>query len=302
MAQSWPHIEVVVLDNHSTDHTAAVMARLMAEDPRVRHVRHERNIGMLANFNAIPALVDGDYFAMLTDDDFYEPEFLITALRCFEADPDVALVACNAPTLIRGVAKGSQLDYWREGKYPAGGSSVFKCLLGHYPIITNCLFKASLEDMFHFEQGLGNTGDGYILTAACASHTIYISRYVSGYWNNDGDNASSLQAFDPVLITDIALVEYSLYRALAGKRRFPRHWLVVAWFKRCLSILVAADKMDFAQLRAKSRLGSEFGPVARSCLGGLSRIHLIRMFMSMLSFFRRAARGRVARDSDRFGH
>jgi glycosyltransferase involved in cell wall biosynthesis len=294
LGQSWSALQVVVLDNHATDDTVGVMQRLTALDPRVTHVRRPENIGMLANFNAIPGLVDADYFAMLTDDDTYEPEFLATALQWFGKYPELGFVACDAPTRRFGVVQGSQLDYWREGCYPAGAGTL-NCLLGHYPIITNCLFRADIRDAFRFETELGNTGDGYILTAISASHPIAISRYVSGSWNNDGDNASSLQPFDAKLIARIAIGEYALYRGLAAEGRFARRWLVVAWFKRGLSVLIAADRIGFRELRSGAPIDDAFGVVSRTILAAITRTRAIRVIPRILSMLRSRSRSRVQR-------
>ncbi len=298
LGQSWANLDVIVLDNHSTDHTVDVMQRLIARDARVRHVRHMQNMGMLANFNAIPSLVDGDYFCMLTDDDTYEPDFLTTALGWFDRYPELGFVACDAPTRKYGVIQGSQLDYWPEGRHAAGAGTL-KCLLGHYPIITNCLFRADLRDEFRFEPDLGNTGDGYILTEICANHPVGISRYVSGSWNNDGDNASSLQGFDATLITRIAIAEYELYRGLFASGRFARRWLVVAWFKRCLSVLVAADRAGVRILRSDTPLDSAFGPASRGVLTAIVATRVIRFFPWLLSTWRRYTKSRVRRDDGR---
>ena len=301
LGQSWPELRVVVLDNHSTDGTAEVMQRLTALDARVTHVRHRENIGMLANFNAIPALVDADYFSMLTDDDTYEPEFLATALQWFGNYPDLGFVACDAPTRRFGVVQGSQLDYWREGRYPAGAGTL-NCLLGHYPIITNCLFRADMRNAFRFETELGNTGDGYILTAISASHPIGISRYVSGSWNNDGDNASSLQPFDAKLIARIAIGEYALYKGLASNGRFAHRWLVVAWFKRGFSVLIAADRIGFKELRSGAPIDEAFGVVSRAILAAITRTRAIRAIPRILSMLRSRSRSRVKRtDGQRAG-
>jgi glycosyltransferase involved in cell wall biosynthesis len=298
LRQTWPGVEVVVLDNHSTDHTPDVMRRLTARESRVTHVRHPDNIGMIANFNVIPVLVEGDFFAMLTDDDTYEPGFVATALGFFDTFPDVGMVACDAPTRRDDVIQGSQLDYWREGRHSAG-EGVAKCLLGHYPIITNCLFRAGLRDEFRFEPDLGNTGDGFILTSVSANHAIAVSRYVSGYWNNDGDNASSLQAFDPVQIARIAIAEYALYRRLAEHGRFARRWLAVAWVKRGLSVLVAADKGGFAKVRAGAELDRTFGLVALACLKTMVLTRAIRLFPWILSAVRKRSRALIRRAGGR---
>lgn len=292
LAQTWPGVEVVVLDNHSTDGTDEVMRRIVAEYPRVRHVRRPSNIGMFGNLNAIAGLVDADFFAMLTDDDTYEPGFIETAMRLFDRWPDVDLVACDAPARYHGVVKGSQMDYWKEGYYRAG-SGVLKCLLNHYPLITNCLFRERLRGEFHFRPELGNTGDAYILTSVFAEHATYVSHYRSGYWNNDGDNASSRDGFNPVAIANTAMAEYRLYRQRARDGRFGRGWLVVAWLRCWMMVLIAADRAGFATLRRSCMLDASFGPMARVVLAAVAWSRIIRIVPSILTIIRRWERVRT---------
>ncbi|WP_043692807.1 glycosyltransferase family 2 protein [Luteibacter sp. 9133] len=291
LSQTCAGIEIVVLDNASSDGTAEALGRWAEKYPQIRHVRHVSNIGMIANFNAIAGLVDADFFTVLTDDDTYEPDFIATALGLFDAWPSIDMVACDAPTRVHGVVKGSQLDYWREGFYPAG-SALMKCFLGHYPLITNCLYRAALREDFYFHPALGNTGDGYILTSILASHDAYVSRFRSGYWNNDGDNASSLQAFDPVLIANTAIYEYGLYRALVQAGRLAKLWLLIAWCKRWTTLLVAADKAGFDQLRVQTKVDQSFGPFSRLLLKLLWRLRVIRIVPGILSALRRRQRAR----------
>ncbi|MFY7907629.1 MAG: glycosyltransferase family 2 protein, partial [Burkholderiaceae bacterium] len=49
LAQQDVDLEVVVSDNASTDHTAAVVAA-HAGNPRLRYFRNETNLGMVANW------------------------------------------------------------------------------------------------------------------------------------------------------------------------------------------------------------------------------------------------------------
>lgn len=43
--QTHPNLEIIISDDHSTDATPAVAQRLAAQDPRIRHLRLERNSG-----------------------------------------------------------------------------------------------------------------------------------------------------------------------------------------------------------------------------------------------------------------
>src|SRR2546423_6359595 len=64
-------VEVVVVDDGSTDATAEGLARL--DDPRLRVVRHERARGVAQARNAGIAAARGEWIALLDDDDLWAP-------------------------------------------------------------------------------------------------------------------------------------------------------------------------------------------------------------------------------------
>jgi glycosyltransferase involved in cell wall biosynthesis len=71
LAQTYSRIEIVVSDNDSQDDT---WQRLQAlNDPRLRAIRQENNVGMVGNFNACLDAATGELFLMLSDDDLLEP-------------------------------------------------------------------------------------------------------------------------------------------------------------------------------------------------------------------------------------
>lgn len=96
--------EVVVVDDASTDGSAAVAERLAADDPGVRVVRRAVNGGPATARNAGLRLASGRYVAFLDADDEYAPGFLAAAAQILDADPSVAglvtgveLVDCHRP-------------------------------------------------------------------------------------------------------------------------------------------------------------------------------------------------------------
>lgn len=82
LAQQGVDLEVVVSDNASTDHTAAVVAA-QASDTRVRCFRNERNLGMVANWRlAIYERARAPLFVLLSDDDYLtDPHYLARAVH-----------------------------------------------------------------------------------------------------------------------------------------------------------------------------------------------------------------------------
>ncbi len=90
LAQTCADIEVVVLDDASTDATQAVVAAF-ADEPRLRYVRHARNVGIADNWRAGIASCAGEFFCLLHDDDTLEPEFVSLLLPPLQADADLVL-------------------------------------------------------------------------------------------------------------------------------------------------------------------------------------------------------------------
>ena len=66
------HCSITVLDNHSTDATAAVCERFRPKLPKVHHVRHPKNIGGLANYLRGIELARAEYTWVICDDDNYD--------------------------------------------------------------------------------------------------------------------------------------------------------------------------------------------------------------------------------------
>jgi glycosyltransferase involved in cell wall biosynthesis len=82
LAQTYEPLEIVVVDNASTDATAELIAA--AGDPRVRYVRNEKNIGANGNFNACLQHARGTWFLLLHDDDRIDPDFVTTTMEALE--------------------------------------------------------------------------------------------------------------------------------------------------------------------------------------------------------------------------
>lgn len=111
LAQDDVRLELIVVDDASTDGTCAYLATL--SDPRIRTIQAKRNGGPGAARNLGLAAARAPVVAFLDSDDAYRPRRLSMALAAFAAD---AGLVCTLSGAVRHDLKRS-----REARIPAVG-------------------------------------------------------------------------------------------------------------------------------------------------------------------------------------
>lgn len=91
-------VEVLVVDDASSDDSVEVARRLAEQDPRVRVTVHETNHGHIATFNEALWSATGDYVVKLDSDDVLTPGSLARGAAVLDAHPRVGLVYGNPLT------------------------------------------------------------------------------------------------------------------------------------------------------------------------------------------------------------
>jgi hypothetical protein len=96
LGQTEKDLELVTVDDGSTDDTAAILASYAARDPRVRVVRQPANGGITRALVAGCAAARAPIIARQDCGDVSRPERLRRALALLAANPDCVLAACEA--------------------------------------------------------------------------------------------------------------------------------------------------------------------------------------------------------------
>jgi glycosyltransferase involved in cell wall biosynthesis len=95
LAQSYPDLELLIIDDGSKDDTASIAERIQRENPsRVRVIRRA-NGGLAAARNTALSAARGEFFALLDSDDLWEPGFLEHQMKTFSSAPSIDLVTAN---------------------------------------------------------------------------------------------------------------------------------------------------------------------------------------------------------------
>ncbi|MEW6516278.1 MAG: glycosyltransferase family 2 protein [candidate division FCPU426 bacterium] len=87
-AQDWPGLDILVVDNGSTDNTAANVRR---EFPQARLLSLPKNIGFAAANNAGVEHSPAEYMALISNDVYLPTNFISRLVAALEADPLAAI-------------------------------------------------------------------------------------------------------------------------------------------------------------------------------------------------------------------
>ncbi len=103
LAQTYPHLEIVVVDDESMDNASSIASRY----PGVRCVREE-NSGMAGARNVGIRSTNGDFLVFLDADDTLLPDAIEAGLRELEQHPECA---CAVGTYRRTSHDGKPLEH-----------------------------------------------------------------------------------------------------------------------------------------------------------------------------------------------
>ena len=87
------HLEILIVDDCSTDKTGIVAQQLAQEDARIQYFRNPKTYGVSKSRNLMIERATGEYVAFLDSDDTWEPNKLEVCLKMLAENPEVKAVA-----------------------------------------------------------------------------------------------------------------------------------------------------------------------------------------------------------------
>jgi glycosyltransferase involved in cell wall biosynthesis len=95
LGQTESKLELIVIDDGSSDRSAAAARTAIGSDPRGRVIRLERNVGIARSLNTGLRAATAPVVAIQDADDYSAPERLERQLAVLAADPGVAVVGAR---------------------------------------------------------------------------------------------------------------------------------------------------------------------------------------------------------------
>lgn len=143
LSQTYNNIELILVDDHSTDNTIDILKQALLRDKRVRVLTQLNRKGVSAARNAGIKESRGDYLAFIDHDDLWLPEKLSKQMALFRADKSVSLVFARASIFsdshkYEGMAGGF-------GK-PSRGYVFKQLLAGHFIPLPTVVIRREVFD------------------------------------------------------------------------------------------------------------------------------------------------------------
>jgi glycosyltransferase involved in cell wall biosynthesis len=167
LAQDWPAIEVIVVDDGSTDETARVL-EAYADDPRVK-VICQANAGQTVAKNVGLRAARGDYIGFCDADNAWLPGKLVRQVPLLQANRTAGVTYGD---IVPMDAEGRPLPMWPAKRY--GGWITQRLLLENFVTFnTTLLPRQVVEEFGGFDESLSMAID-YDLWLRISAHYEFI--------------------------------------------------------------------------------------------------------------------------------
>jgi glycosyltransferase involved in cell wall biosynthesis len=144
MNQTYENIEIIIVDNKSTDATWQVLEKLVSKDKRIKIFQNETNIGPVRNWKRCIDEANGKYGKILWSDDLIAPEFLEKTLPYLE-NKEVGFVFTGTEIFVDDTnEKTSHYFIGNSGIHESENYINGVLFDGDYPVSPGCaLFRLS---------------------------------------------------------------------------------------------------------------------------------------------------------------
>jgi hypothetical protein len=156
LAQQGVEVRLLVVDDRSTDDSAAVARRLAERHDRIEFRHHRENLGLIPTANEGLEWARGDYVVLLSADDLLVPGALQRATDVMSRHPNVGMVYGRSVRATEGRKLVEPSGRWRATKVWPGSDWIrLRCRSGH-----NCIASPEAVVRNTIQQAVGGYDPG----------------------------------------------------------------------------------------------------------------------------------------------
>lgn len=280
LSQTLSDIEVILLDDASTDNSRDVMSRYL-DDPRLRLLVNERNSGTtFRQWNKGMREASGEYLWIAESDDYADPRFLEILVTRLDENPEVGLAYCQSVMVDEDNNIGSiveltdpdvlELDAERWARdFIADGRQECRDYLLHRNTIANAsavVFRRSVAEQVGFaDETFGIGGDWLFWVEILLRSDIAFVAQPLNYFRQHGNTVRARRTIDGTSIEESYRIAYRVCSSLD----IPDSVLEPIRESYCASWLWSArtHKLGLDRHKRIWRAAREFDPtLVRRCL------------------------------------
>lgn len=187
--QTYQEIEVLVVDDASTDNTMDLLYHYQQKQPGMKIFLNDRNTGYNKNFEKGCGLASGEYIAIADQDDIWDHRKIALLVQALEKSPQTILAHCNSATF----ETGKQPHFGSvRAKQIFNGNDVRKLFLYNQVSGHNMLFRKSLLGLaLPFPDNIYY--DWWLAVTACCNGTIQGTDAILVYQRKHAGNATGIE-------------------------------------------------------------------------------------------------------------
>ena len=217
LSQTFQNFEIIIIDDHSSERIFSQLIELKKLDDRINILRTKYNSGNNVAKNLGIYEADGEYIAILDDDDIALSHRLATQIKVFQNDSRIGVVGSQIKYLTdEGISFFAYPSKLITKKFPMPGEKIFiDIYLGKYNIPNSSLMiRTKLVKKWGYPSTKENGGD-MIMLLKIAAHDIWfdmVSEPLVFFRKGEGHNQMTGS-------TD------NVYRGRIYRNQFIKKWL-----------------------------------------------------------------------------
>jgi glycosyltransferase involved in cell wall biosynthesis len=156
LAQTWPNVQLIVVDDASEDDSADVIEKCIAGHPEIKFIRMLKNVGNCSAFNHALKFAEGEYVIDLAADDVLMPDRVRKGIEALARAGDMFGVNF---TDAEWIGENSSLLYVHSDRFPHASipqGNIYADLIGRFFICSpTMMFRRNVIDALHgYDEGL----------------------------------------------------------------------------------------------------------------------------------------------------